>query len=207
WTGLGAHGRRGGATYVETFNVAMKHRPKVILLHQFNEFAGQPPGHGLGPNKDIYLDSYSVELSDDIEPVSLTAAGFRGDHGGWGFYFLNLTRALIDIYNGQAKDCTVLTVASPLRNAVVTEPKITVEWAVSGVKPEKFSIDIDGQTVKRNLTGTSTEISVASLHKGAHVLTCKADRVVTRYPLSFTELDKLLANPIPVKVDVPFKIH
>ena len=207
WTGPGAHGRRGGATFAETFNVALKHRPKVILLHQFNEFAGQPPGHGLGPNKDIYLDSYSVELSDDIEPVSMTAAGFRGDHGGWGFYFLNLTRALLDIYNGQANDCTVLTVANPLRNAVVTEPKITVEWVVTGKKPDKFSIEIDGQTVKRNLTGTSTEISIAQLGKGAHILTCKVDGAVTRYPLSFTELDIPLINPIPVQVDVPFEIR
>ena len=39
------------------------------------------------------MDSYSVEYSDDYEPVSLTAPGFRGDNGGWGFYYLNLTEA------------------------------------------------------------------------------------------------------------------
>ncbi len=207
WTGPGAHGRRGGATLAETFNVALKHKPRVILIHQFNEFTGQPPGHGLGPNKDIYLDSYSVELSDDIEPVSMTAPGFRGDHGGWGFYFLNLAQALIDIYNGKANGCTVLTVANPLRNAVVAGPKISVEWAVTGVRPEGFSIDIDGQTVKRDLTGTSTEIYIGSLKKGTHILTCKAKGAVTRYPLSFTELDSPLVHPISVQVDVPFIIR
>lgn len=57
------------------------------------------------------MDSYSVEYSDDYEPVSLTAPGFRGDNGGWGFYYLNLTRALVEIYNGQADDVTVMAVA------------------------------------------------------------------------------------------------
>ena len=62
------------------------------MLHQFNEFTGQG-SHGYGPDKDIFVDSYSVEYSDDYEPVSLTAPGFRGDNGGWGFYYLNLTEA------------------------------------------------------------------------------------------------------------------
>lgn len=114
WTGPLAAGRRGGATYLETFKVALAHRPKVVLLHQFNEYSGQPPGHGYGPDHDIYVDTYSVELSDDLEPVSLTAAGYRGDMGGWGFYYLNLTRALMDLYRHQADDCTLL--AGPERS-------------------------------------------------------------------------------------------
>ena len=40
-----AHGRRQGWTYLESFKTALKHRPKVVLLHQFNESAGQEPGN------------------------------------------------------------------------------------------------------------------------------------------------------------------
>ena len=93
WLSEYAYGRRGGWTYVESFKHALRVKPRFIEIHQFNEFAGQPEGHGYGPNKDVYVDSYSVELSDDIEPVSLTAPAYRGE-GAWGFFYLNLTRAL-----------------------------------------------------------------------------------------------------------------
>ena len=110
WKAPEAWGRRDGWTYLESFKTALEHRPRMVMLHQFNEFTGQG-SHGYGPDKDIFVDSYSVEYSDDYEPVSLTAPGFRGDNGGWGFYYLNLTRALVDIYNGQADDVTVMAVA------------------------------------------------------------------------------------------------
>jgi len=90
-------------------HVAQKHRPRVILLHQFNEFAGQAESHSYGPDRDIYVDSYSVELSDDIEPISLTA-GYRGDQGGWGFHYLNLTRALINLYRQDMAECTIMAI-------------------------------------------------------------------------------------------------
>ena len=38
-------------------------------------------------SQPFYGDSYSVELSDDIEPVSLTTPAYRGN-GGWGFHLL-----------------------------------------------------------------------------------------------------------------------
>ena len=62
------------------------------------------------------MDTYNVEFSDDIEPVSLTVPGYRGDQGGWGYYYLNLPQTLMALYRGQADDCTLLAVTAPDKN-------------------------------------------------------------------------------------------
>jgi len=206
WKGPGALGRRGGATYIETFNAAQKHRPRVILLHQFNEFAGQAEGHGYGPGGDIYVDSYSVELSDDIEPVSLTAMGYLGDRGGWRFYYLNLTQALINLYRQDMEECTILAVANPLRNSTVSGEKLDVTWSVTGKEPEGYAVSIDNLPIAENIKGTALSAPLNELAKGPHVLTVTAKGVMTRYPLSWTEMDQRLATAIPVIVTVPFVI-
>ena len=41
WTGPLANGRLGGTVYLETFKVALAHRPKVVHLHQWQEYSGQ----------------------------------------------------------------------------------------------------------------------------------------------------------------------
>jgi len=208
WTDVQARGRRGGSTYLETFKVALRHRPRVIFLHQFNEYTGQRDGDGMGPDHDIYGDTYSVELSDDIEPVSPTAPGYRGDRGGWGFYYLNLTRALMDYYRHKADDCTFLAVSSPARNAAVlsSNKTLNVTWATAGAPAQHFSIAIDGNPVVQGVTGTTVAVALDLIPKGPHVLTVSADNAFTRYPLSWTELETPLAEPIPVKVDIPFEV-
>ncbi len=208
WTAPDAQGRRGGSTLVETFNWAFKHEPLYILFHQFNEFRGQPEGDGYGEEHNIYVDSYSVELSDDIEPVSLTSAGYRGDDGGWGFYFLNLTKALIAIAKGEAGGSTILTVSSPLWNSILSNStKLKIEWAVAGRQPKDYTIEIDGKVLKENIKNNSAEISLTNLNKGKHVLTLKAEDGVTNYPLSYNVLDIPLSNPMPAVVNVPFEIR
>lgn len=206
WKGSGAYGRRGGATYIETFNVALKHRPRVILLHQFNEFAGQAEGHGYSPHKDIYVDSYSVELSDDIEPVSLTAMGYRGDAGGWGFYYLNLTQALINLYRQDLEECTIMGVSSPLRNFIASGEKLHVTWSIAGKKPESYSVLIDNSLVAENIKDTAFSVPLDNLYSGTHILTVAAKGAVTLYPLSWTEMDQRLSAAIPVSVNVPFML-
>ncbi|MCL4505627.1 MAG: hypothetical protein M1140_06335 [Chloroflexi bacterium] len=204
WMDKDARGRRGGATYLETLNVALQHRPRVVFLHQFNEYSGQPEGHGMGPNRDIYVDTYNVEFSDDFEPVSLTARGYRGDTGGWGLYYLNLTRALIDLYRGRADDCTLLAVSNPLRNAVISGESLQVAWASAGKPFERVTIAIDGQLVLRDVHGTSAEVPLAGVAAGPHTLTVIADGALTRYPLAWTEFDVRLGEPVAVAVTVPF---
>jgi len=201
-----AWGRRGGVTYLETFKTALAHRPRVIFLHQFNEYSGQREGHGLGPERKIYLDTYSVELSDDLEPVSLTAPGYRGDDGGWGFYYLNLTQALMALYRGTANGCTILAVGNPFRNAVVTGDTLRVTWSVIGAPPEDFSLWLDGNLVQAHITATEAAIPLAEMTPGPHTLTVIANGAVTRFRLSQTELDVPLETPIPVRVDAPFTL-
>ena len=202
WKAPEAWGRRDGWTYLESFKTALEHRPRMVMLHQFNEFTGQG-SHGYGPDKDIFVDSYSVEYSDDYEPVSLTAPGFRGDNGGWGFYYLNLTRALVDIYNGQADDVTVMAVA-PVH---CKDGKISVHWTTVGVQPESFTVAIDGQTVETAAGGTGVSLSSEELTPGDHLLTVTANGVGTRYALSPYDLDTPSAEPMPVEVSKKFRVE
>ena len=204
WTDKTAQGRKGGATYLETFKVALEHRPRVVFLHQFNEYSGQAEGHGMGPNHDIYVDTYNVEFSDDLEPVSLSAAGFRGDKGGWGFYYLNLTQTLMALYRGEAQDTTLLAVSSPLRDAVIGDRILHVTWSTIGAPVSHFGVSIDHACVQEHVTGNSLEIALPELTPGPHTLTVTAEDATTRYPLSWLELDTRLEVPIPVSVDVPF---
>jgi hypothetical protein len=207
WTDKAAYARRGGTGYLETFKVALQHRPKVIHLHQFNEFSGQSKGHGAGPDHNIFLDTYSVELSDDLEPVSTTAPGYRDDQGGWGFFYLNLTQALMDLYRHKADDCTILAVDAPVTGLTASGASLKVKWSVVGVPPRHCSIAVDGKVVKKNITGAEAEISLAGLSKGAHSLTVSAVGAVTRYPLSWIRLDIPLEHAVPVKVTVPLTIE
>lgn len=211
WTGPLAVGRCGGATYLETFEVALRHRPRVIFLHQWQEYSGQIEGHGHGYDHNIYTDTYSVELSDDLEPVSLTAPGYRGDQGGWGFYYLNLTRALIDLYRHPSdttiSPSTLLAVSVPLPNAIITGETLRVNWSVIGPTPSGFTLCIDGVDICTHLTGTmAEEIALDALETGPHILSVIAEGVTTRYPLSSVGLDAPLLSPIPVQVNVSFML-
>lgn len=166
------------------------------MLHQFNEFTGQAT-RGYGPDGNIYADSYSVELSDDYEPVSLTAPGFRGDQGGWGFYYLNLTRALIDVYNGTADDVTLMAVAPPH----IIADKVSVHWTTVGVEPESYTLSIDGTVVADSVSGTGISLPIDGLATGAHTLSVTANGVGTRYALSPYEFDTPTKELQPVTVE------
>ncbi len=207
WTGEKARGRQGGTTYLESFKAALEHRPRVVLLHQWNEYAGQLEGEGYGPNKDRYVDSYSVELSDDLEPVSLTAPGYRRDKGGWGYFYHNLTKALLDIYRGNAPDDTLLAVGSPARQGTVSGDTLRVFWTTLGKAPTSFTILLDGRTVAEGLHGESYELSLRGVKAGAHTLTVVAEGVTTRYPLHHDREDDILPQGGPCRVDVPFTVR
>jgi hypothetical protein len=206
WLYPPARGRLGGTTYIESFRPAFEERPRFIQLHQFNEFAGQPEGQGYGPDKDRYVDSYSVELSDDIEPVSMTAPGYRGDDGGWGYYYLNLTRALIDHYRGNAPGETILAVSHPARNEAVQGETLKAAWAWIGAAPEGFDIAIGGKTVKSGVQGNEAAIDISGLAPGMHMLRVSARGAVTRYRLQYLREDDPLQEPEPAIVEVPFTV-
>ena len=200
WTAPEAYGRRGGWTYIESFHTAFEHKPQVIMLHQFNEFTGQGEGHGYGPDKNIYVDSYSLEFSDDLEPVSLTTPGFRGDEKGYGFFYLNMTQALMDIYRDKENDLTIMAVH-------LTKPSneiIKLEWSSLGVAPDSYTIILDGKIIQKKTSSNEYEFSSRKLKPGKHIVSVTANGVVTRYKLSPTSMDVRTKNTIPVKIEKIF---
>jgi len=38
----------------------------------------------------------------------MTTSGYRDSIGGWGFYYINMTRALMDIFNKKDQNSTLL---------------------------------------------------------------------------------------------------
>jgi len=203
WKGPGAYGRRGGATYIETFKAALESKPEVVLLHQFNEFAGQPDGQGYGPSKDIYVDSYNVELSDDLEPVSLTTPAYRST-GGWGYYYLNLTRALLDLYRQDTPETTVMAIARPGRGKTVATDDLDVEWAWAGKEPEGFTILINGVTVARNVKGTTARVNLKTFAPGPLKLAVRAEGTQSRFRMSYMEEALPLETGVPALAETEF---
>ncbi len=98
WLDPRAVGRDHGAPYLESWKVAFENRPKFIQIHQWNEYAEQ----------------YNLEFSDDLEPTQMDACGARVC-GGWGYYFVNMTKALISLYRNQTPDITVLALSCSVR--------------------------------------------------------------------------------------------
>jgi hypothetical protein len=202
WTAPNSYGKRGGTTYLESFKFALKSRPDVIFLHQFNEFAGQTEGHGLGVNHDIYLDEHSMEFSDDFEPVSLTASGSRDVTGGWGFYYLNLTRALMDIFNNKDKNSTLLAAYISKK----TDQSVQITWAVAGETPKSYTLTVGDKAILKEITGTTCEIPLGELSKGINTVTITANDVHTHYGLSRTGFDEFSESDLPVSVKLTVKL-
>jgi len=205
WLYPEAYGRRGGWTYVESFKAALKYRPRVIELHQFQEFAGQPEGGGYGEKHDMYVDSYSVELSDDFEPVSLTAPAYRGS-GGWGYYYLNLTRALVDLYRQEPAETTVVAVDQPRYGAKVPRGKLDVSWTWAGAEPKAFTVSVGGKVLGEHLQGTKATVDLSAVPPGPAALRVTAGGTKSRYLLSYTEDSLPLDEPVEAYVEVPIEL-
>jgi len=203
WTYPQAMGRLGGTTYLEEWETAFAQRPRFLLINQWNEFAGQPEGGGYGPKKDQYVDCYSAELSDDIEPVSPSACAYRGC-GGWGYAYLNLTRALIALYHQPSPDSTLLAIAAPLPDTAVQGPALSVRWATAGKPVRSFTLKVDGRVVANSVTGNTASVDVSRLAPGRHVLTVIAEGARTRFPVFPTREDRNFSSPQPVSVQTPF---
>ncbi len=83
WLSQDAGGKDYGETYRQQWRAAMKYKPRFLFVNQWNEF--EPP------------DQYDVNLSNDMEPTLITEHG-DSRPSGWGFYYLDLTRAEIEAY-------------------------------------------------------------------------------------------------------------
>ncbi len=194
WKDPKSLGKCGGSTWVRGFQEALSRRPAFLFLHQFNEWGEQ----------------YDTELSDDFEPAALAGlgAGRTGMEGGagpgWGFYYLNLARALVQIYHGQAPESTVLTAASPLRNSVVSGTSVIVTWQAIGKAVPSYSVSLDGTVQASRIHGNSCDLSLAGVSRGGHTVTVRADGALTRFSLSWTKDDEPTEKTTGCSVSVPF---
>ena len=196
WLAPLARARDNGFTYVREFKAAWRYRPHFLNICQWNEFAGQPIGHGYGSQHNIYLDCYDTHLSNDIEPTSLTA--YCGC-GGWGFYYLNLTRAFVNLYHQGVPRTTVLAIGSPERNAVVSGKSVFVRWACAGKPPQSFTLLIDGRKIAGDIDSAARActVSLAGLNPGRHEMTLRANGAVSSFKLSYRREAHRLRRPIP----------
>lgn len=204
WLDPRARARRGGATFLEDWQTVMRDKPRHIFIHQFQEFHGAPEGFGDGPNRNRYFDTYSVDLSDDIEPTSLTTPAYRGN-GGWGFFYLNLVRACVDLLHQDPPQTSVLAIAQPDRNHHVAGDQMTVIWRTVGKPlPHGVNISIDNAIVASNITEQSVSLDISSLAPGSHTLTLTAPGALQRYRLSWTEDSLPLPSLEPATVSTTF---
>jgi hypothetical protein len=210
WLGKEAYGRRNGWTLVETFQRAIQVKPRFLQIHQYQEFAGQPEGQGYGPNRDHYVDSYSPEFSDDVEPTSLTAPAYRGE-GGWGFSTLNYMRALVDLYRQPKPETSVLAIGAPLRASPVTGPSLAVEWTLAGRPAQRFVITVSGKgtdgksrTITRTAPPTARKITIdlSGLSQGPVTVRVRAAGTRCRYRPLWTEDALPLQHPIEAYAEV-----
>lgn len=206
WLSADSRGHRNGATLAEDFAHVLEHRPEFVQLHQFNEFTGQPEGSPVGEPK-VYLDSYSVEFSDDFEPVSPTAAAYRGE-GGWGFFALNQVRALIHMYRAPEPQTTLIAIAepSPARpghtlTPVVEGAGLELKWVTVGRPAESYTVRVGGREVARGLTKQSAFVALGDLELAPGRLEIEVIGEGTRahFRLAEDHAEPALEDPVPAR--------
>ena len=201
WLGQNAAPYNNGATFVKTMESAMRTNPSVLLVCQWNEFAGQPGGP---PGQ--YVDSYNVSLTNDMEPISLSECAYvrPGDKGrlpicdsGWGFFSLNLLKASLATFRG-VKKSTVIRILSPMARAPVLDAeKVNVTWTTIGDGANgPFLILVDGnpnELVKD--ASKSALLNLKDIAPGKHTLSVVALDGWTRFQLSRVDVDDMLETP------------
>ncbi|MCL5670302.1 MAG: hypothetical protein M1423_03255 [Acidobacteria bacterium] len=203
WLDPRAVGRDHGAPYLESWKVAFESRPEFIQVHQWNEFAGQKEGQGFGPRHNVYGDEYNLELSDDIEPTNLHKCAYRGC-GGWGYYYMNLTTALISLYRRETPGITVMALSSPFQPGAVKKPVLPLSWETIGKPPTSYTLQLDGKVVAENIHGESYALDLQHARPGKHRVTLVANGVHTDFDLSPEKLAKKSSAPIPVTSAIEF---
>jgi hypothetical protein len=193
-------GHRGGSTLTEQFKTALQTLPLYTNINQWNEFAGQIEGQGSGPDHNIYMDSYNVTHNNDMEPTDLNECAYRGC-GGWGFQLLNIQRALSamfrEVERGQSPSFAIVTISSPIRNAIIVGNSLTVEWNIIGKEPSGFAVQVDYELYQKvAATERQFTFNLDTLPKGSHLVRVIALDVTTPYQISELQADK--PNPFPI---------
>lgn len=220
WTAPSAIARDNGVPYLKSWKAAFESRAQFIQIHQWNEFAGQREGHGLpddywgqatssAPGKhqssSVYADEYNVQLSDDIEPTELHACTFRGC-GGWGYYYFNLTRAIISLYRGETPDITVLALSGPTAPVRKGTRSIELHWDFLGQMPSGYSLSVDGNMISNSVRGSAYALDVMHMNPGLHRIRLTADGVHTYFSLDPKKAAVRSHKALPVESEITFNI-
>lgn len=220
WLGATAGPRNGGTTLaneVESVLARSASRtrdargalasaaPRFLMVCQWNEYAGQPNGGGYGPDKNRFVDSYSPNLSNDLEPTSPGACAYARPNrtcGGYGWQPANLFRALLDQYRsvtwaasaaGPPFNSTLVLIKQPEDGAIlgvngVGATTLSVSWSTyfDGKTPPAYYIVAVERKTFANTTQTSVDVDVSALAAGQHAVTVTAmgAGVASYYPLS-----------------------
>lgn len=220
WTAPSAIARDHGAPYLESWKAAFKSRPKFIQIHQWNEFTGQENGRGLPPNywggaltgtpaqsqlSNVYADEYSVQLSDDIEPTNLHMCAYRGC-GGWGYYYFNLSRAIISLYRGDTPDITVLALSGSTASLSTSTRSIGLHWVFLGRTPSSYSLSVDGHVIRSSLQGSSYTLDVTHMQPGQHKVKLTASGVYTYFSLGPEQATVRSKKALPVDSEITIEL-
>ena len=154
-------------------------------------------------NTQIYGDEYNLELSDDIEPTRMNGCAYRGC-GGWGYYYMNLTKALISLYRGETPDATVMALSGPFQPGSIKGRSVQLHWSVLGKTPMSYSIAVDQRPVAQGLHGSEYNLDCSKLSPGKHRLTLVADGAKAYYDLDPSKLTAKSAQPLPVSSSIEF---
>ncbi len=207
WLDPHAVGRDHGAPYLESWKVAFETHPRFLQIHQWNEFAGQmnETGMGQGVKKKVFGDEYNLDLSDDLEPTQLPDQyGYR-QCGGWGYYYMNLTKATISLYRGETPDITVLALSGPALPAVVKEKQLPLTWTYVGIVPTSYTLKLDGKIVADRLTDAKYTLDFSDTTAGKHAIQLVANGVHTYFDLDPQRLTVKSPTPLPVTSTIEIK--
>jgi hypothetical protein len=215
WTDPTATGRDHGAPYIDSWRVAFETRPKFIQIHQWNEFAGQKEGQGMPddywpkdgrkrpPKKQIYGDEYNLELSDDMEPTRTSECAYRGC-GGWGYYYMNLTSAMISLYRGETSDATIMALSAPFQPGKISGTRLPLRWSVLGATPSAFTISVDDRLIAKGIQGNQYTLDLSKLARGRHRVTLLAENAKSYYDLDPSRPATKSSKPLPVTSSIEF---
>lgn len=117
-------------------------------------------------------------------------------------YYLNALRATVDIFRGVDTTSTLLAVAQPLAEQVLTSASVVVEWYTMGHATPAVQLAVDGRPVANTTTSPYTLDLSAFAGSGAHNLSVTVIGATTRYALSLTSLDKP-SQPMTSVVTLP----
>lgn len=204
WLAPTATGRDHGAPYLKSWEVAFKTRPKFIQIHQWNEFAGQAKGKGYGPEHHVYVDEYNLPFSDDLEPTQLHGCAYRGC-GGWGYYYMNLTKALISLYRGETPNITVMALSWPFEAGPVRSAKLSLSWITLGRSPTGYSLELDGKTVASDIHGNNYTLDLSHVSHGAHQIMLIAHGAHTYFDLNANAVTEESPMSLPVTSTIDFQ--